>query len=406
MNIGERSSKTKEQEAARKRALDSVSTMDSRFEEHQKRGNARMANLSDLSSFSPKNEDESSKKVLNPVIRNPSVEIDDSWDVDAAYRETNALGIPKKMPPSAALKREWPPRDEAAEASSLGASEENQLASASDYSSSDVPTNALGLPVDWAEKRSGIPQDQAETLRFHSRPLSEDVPTNALGIPVDWFERRLAEEEAKKRENEEAPHITQEEIEQIKKNAHDEGYKAGYDEGSQKGYDDGMKTGIAQGQSQGYKEGYADGQEKIEAEMADSVAFFSQSAEKLAKPLDLLDEKIASSLVELSIRLTRQLIPELAKNSTQFVTNAVRQAVEQLPVFSEGVEITLSEHDADIVRKHFSEEFRTEKGWRIVVNKEQSDGDIHVTSRDSTISMTMQGQIDSLIREFIRANFT
>ena len=62
--------------------------------------------------------------------------------------------------------------------------------------------------------------------------------------------------------------------------------------------------------------------------------------------------------------------------------------------------------DSDEVRKHFSEEFRTEKGWKVVVSKEQQDGDIQVTSRDSTISTTLQDQIDSLIKEFIRANFS
>lgn len=391
-----------ERQAARQRAQNSISNMESRYEEQKKRSEAR-TNLSDLSSFSRK--DDAIQEDRPQIVRRQSFEVDDTWEVNHSFRETNALGLPKKMSPSSALKHEWPPRDPASDSIS-DASGENTLASASDYSSSDVPTNALGLPLDWAEKRSSVPRDQAETLRFHSRPLSEDVPTNALGIPVDWFERRLAEEEAKRQKEEEAPHITQEEIDEIKNNAREEGYRAGYDEGNAKGYEEGMKTGTAQGQSQGYRDGYADGKEQIEKEMADSVAFFSQSAEKLAKPLELLDEKVASSLVDLGIRLARQLIPELSKNSTQLVVNAVRQAVEQLPVFSEGVEITLSQHDAEIVRKHFSEEFRAEKGWKVVVSKEQQDGDIQVTSRDSTISTALQGQIDSLIKEFIRANFS
>ncbi len=401
--MAESSFDNSEREAARQRARDSISSMESRFDDQQKRSGAR-TNLSDLSAFSRK-DDGAQNEIQHPRNRKSSFEVDDTWEVDQSFRETNALGLPKKMSPSSALKHEWPPRDMSSDVIS-DPSAGSTLASASDYSSSDVPTNALGLPLDWAEKRSSVPQDQAETLRFHSRPLSGDVPTNALGIPVDWFERRLAEEEAKRQMEDEAPHITQEEIDEIKNNAREEGYRAGYDEGNAKGYEEGMKTGIAQGQSQGYKDGYADGREQIEKEMADSVEFFSQSAEKLAKPLELLDEKVASSLVDLGIRLARQLIPELSKNSTQLVVNAVRQAVEQLPVFSEGVEITLSQHDADIVRKHFSEEFRTEKGWKVVVSKEQKDGDIQVTSRDSTISTTLQGQIDSLIKEFIRANFS
>ncbi|MBQ8707547.1 MAG: flagellar assembly protein FliH [Succinivibrionaceae bacterium] len=392
-----------DKDAARQRARDSVASLDGRYDQ-QSRRNSRRENPSDLSAFSPK-DDAGARVPPPPRARTADVqyETDDAWTVDPAYRQTNAFGLPKKLSPSAALKQEWPPRDAATP--SGAAAPDHPLAEASDYPSNPGVTNALGLPMDWAERRTAIPQDQAQTLRFR-HGSSEDVPTNALGIPINWFEQQLAEEEARRKAQEEQPCITQEEIEEIKKNAREEGFKSGYDDGSKKGYDEGFKTGTAQGQSQGYKDGYSDGQEKIAAEMAPSVEFFSSAAEKLAKPLELLDQQISSALVDLAVRLTRQLVPEAAKNSNQFVINSVRQAVEQLPIFSEGVEITVSEHDALILKKQYSEEFLQEKGWKIVVSKDCKDGDIQVSSRDSNISMTLAGQLDSLLREFVRANFS
>ncbi len=402
---------SEERSAARARAQASIDNMENRYDEQQRRSSNRMSGLSDLSSFSSKEGRGAARRPAPPPrLREREPELDPEWQVDEIHHRTNAFGIPKKLPPSQAPKYEWPPRDNEPLAAEPGDEAGDDLPSsleqASDYGfASGGPTNALGLPVDWAEKRTQRPADQAQTLRFrHSS--SEEVPTNALGIPVNWFEQRLAEEEARQQAIQEAPSITQEEIDEIKKNAREEGFQSGYEDGSKKGYDEGFKTGTAQGQSQGYKDGYADGQEKIKAEMADQVAFFAAAAEKLARPLELLDEQVASALVDLSVRLTRRLIPEMAQRSEGYILNSLKTALEQLPVFSEGVEITVSQRDADAILRAYPEEVRKEKGWRITVSKEMADGDLQVSSRDSTVSMTLGAQIDSLIREFIRANFT
>ncbi len=390
-----------ERKADKGRIEASLASLNNRFD--MKRKSDRSEDPGDLSAFAPKGDDDADSSVSH-VLRS-SVERDrDTWEVNQKYRQTNAFGLPKNLSPSAALKQEWPPRDfNSANESSASAT---PLESASDYDSDPSATNVLGLPKNWLEQKDNQPLgDQAQTLRFHNT-TSEDVPTNALGIPINWFEQKLAEEEAKRQAEKEEPHITQAEIDEIKQKAHDEGFQAGYKDGNKKGYDEGFKTGSAQGQSQGYKDGYQDGQEKITSEMADDVAFFASSAEKLAKPLSLLDDQIATAVVDLSLRLTRQMIHELVPKSPSYVLNTLNQAIAQLPVFSEGVKIVVNQHDADIINKAYAAEDMKQRGWSVEVNKDFKDGDLQVTARDSTITMTLAGQLDSLIREFIRANFS
>ncbi len=313
------------------------------------------------------------------------------WEDRPEYHETNAFGLPKKMRPSQAIKQEWPPKEETPAKEVIPEKEIEPSA-----------TNALGLPKDWAETR--VPAKPLPRRPAAMIPQGEEK-TNALGIPLHWFERQLAQED-EENQKEQIPAVTPEEIENIKKQAHEEGFAAGHSEGLAQGHQEGFAKGHAEGVEAGNKEGYDAGIARAQEDMADQVAFFATAAEKLAHPQQELNDAVATSLVDLALRLTRQMISFGAAKNGSYILDALKRAMAQLPSAQEGAEIVVNSHDAAFLNEHYSPEDLAREGWNIKIDDTLPDGDLRVTARNSEITLKLSDQIDSLIREFIRANFS
>lgn len=373
----------------------SVEQMNKRFAAKEQR-NIEGRHIGDLAEYTPGTvESQNVEHRLLSEVRVKKI-VQEEWPDNPEYHKTNAFGLPKKMSPSAAIKQEWPPREEIIQEPTTEVGEV--------INESKQKTNVLGLPKDWAESRAPIKKEF--TQMPPSMVADGEEKTNALGIPLHWFEKKLAEEEEANRKKEEVPVITPEEIEKIKQDAYNEGFQSGVKDGFSKGHEEGLAVGNEEGFAAGQKDGYEAGIAQAQAQMADKIEFFGGIAEKLAHPLAELDNSVASSLLDLAIRLTKQMVTFEVDSSKQYVLTALHQAIEMLPVVNEGITITVNNHDATILLESYLEEDRQKEGWEVKVDDSLQNGDLIVSARDSEITMKLSDQIDSLIREFIRANFS
>ncbi len=380
-------------------ASSNVEQMNQKFEEREKRANT-IRDFSSMEDFTSNNSDK--RKVISEIREKKAVHIEE-WPDRPEFHETNVFGIPKKIRPSKALKQEWPPREDGIVESDVASTENSETTS----EESIEATNAFGLPKNWLENRSSRKLTTKPKPELSEVMMAEEgEKTNALGIPLHWFEKKLAQEEAARKEQKKDPKITAEEIEKIKHDAHEEGFQKGKEEGFEIGHQEGFAKGHEEGLAAGTKDGYEAGIAQAKAEMAEQVAFFATAAQKLARPLDELDNSVASSLFDLSMRLTRQMISFGATHEGEYILDALKQSIAMLPAVKDGIEIIVNSHDAVFLKENYSPEELMKEGWEIKIDDSLQNGDLRVSARDSEISMSLSDQIDSLIREFIRANFS
>lgn len=244
---------------------------------------------------------------------------------------------------------------------------------------------------------------RVEAWGWPEMEVESEVETNALGLTPDWYRQ---EEEAPVEEaaEEPTPSITAEELEAIRQAAWDEGMAEGQAAGFAKGLEEGKLEGLQQGHAagleQGKEEGLAMGRELVDQQLA----HWQSLVDRLATPLNELDQAVEQQLIALMLQLTRALIRHEAETSPRILLEALKQGLALLPAAEQGVTLMLHPDDITRVEQAFGVEECANRHWRLQSDPTLSLGDLQLATELSSIDLTLSGRIDQLLRNFLRDN--
>jgi len=146
------------------------------------------------------------------------------------------------------------------------------------------------------------------------------------------------------------------ELENIRQQAHDEGYTQGKDAG--------YTAGIQQARTE--------------------AAQIHTLLQSLQDGLNLIDEQLAQSLLDLSLEIAHKMTGEILQTKPEVILKIVSDAISGLPHFNQNAHLVLHPDDADLVRKHMGERL-SHAGWKIFTDAQIRRGGCRIETAHSQV---------------------
>lgn len=238
---------------------------------------------------------------------------------------------------------------------------------------------------------------------FEDQNPAENMENNLFGKPANWYnspQQEVVEDEADKPQP-----LTLEDIEVIRSSAYEDGFNEGKEAGLVKGIEEGKLEGLASGHqeglSQGLEQGLKEGQVKIDAQ----TLHWQQLVSRLHRPLEKLDDSVEFQLVKLATSLAEQITRCEVSVSPQVILQALKQAVEALPVNEQTIVISLHPEDLIFVENAYTEEQCQKRGWDLRAEPTLLRGDCQVQTQTSSIDYTFTTRIEQVLKHFLKENY-
>ncbi|MDO6705191.1 flagellar assembly protein FliH [Photobacterium sp. 1_MG-2023] len=255
------------------------------------------------------------------------------------------------------------------------------------------------------ERRRGFVRlsgHQAEELERWAYPDYSDEDQgpveNALNYDPSWRPREPVSEEP------EPQPLTAADLEDIRQSAYEEGVEegraAGHAEGFEAGHQEGLAAGHLEGMEAGREEGLAVGQGTID----EHVASLNAIIEKLATPLQQVDQAVEQLMVEMVVALTRELIRVEVQTNPQMILSTVREAVASLPLASQHITVQLHPEDLALIQAAYSTQELENRRWQLQSEPGLSRGDVQIAAGDSTVDFCIEERIRHLLAQFLGMN--
>lgn len=149
-------------------------------------------------------------------------------------------------------------------------------------------------------------------------------------------------------------------------------------------------------QKQAYDEGFAQGRDDGLKEMQQQAQHLEQLMQALQTPFADLDQQVEQELVKLAVVVARQLVRREIKADPGAIVAVVREAMHQLPVSSQQINLHLHPEDAALVRTALSLN-EEDRRWRIVEEPVLARGDCRVLTETSRIDATVEARLTAII---------
>lgn len=153
-----------------------------------------------------------------------------------------------------------------------------------------------------------------------------------------------------------APVISEDELAQIRQRAHSEGYTAGQQEG--------RLVGIQQSSA--------------------DTARLQAMMDNVQQALNQVDEKVAQSLLDLSLEIARKMVHQTIKIHPEIILKVVSDAIAELPHFNQNAHLVLHPADAELVRERMGEQL-SHSGWKIFTDNQIERGGCKVETAHSHV---------------------
>lgn len=140
-----------------------------------------------------------------------------------------------------------------------------------------------------------------------------------------------------------------------------------------------------QAQDEGRDAGYAAGIQQARSEAAQ----IHELLQNLQDELGQFDEKVAQSLLDLSLEIARKMICEALLVKPEVILNIVSEAIRGLPHFNQNAHLVLHPEDAELVRKFMGEQL-SHSGWKISIDSQITRGGCRVETAHSHVDATME----------------
>lgn len=226
-----------------------------------------------------------------------------------------------------------------------------------------------------------------------------------FGKPATWYNNQDKNTEEISIEEEEQPQpLTLDDIEAIRQSAYEDGFNEGKETGHSKGLEQGKLEGIATGHQeglvQGLEQGLAEGAEEIEQQ----VNSWKSLLERLHNPLQKLDENAEYQLVRLATSLAEQITRSEVQTSPQIILQALKQAVDALPISEQKLIIKLHPDDLTFVQQAYSQEQCLQRGWDLQAEPALQRGDCQIHTQISSIDSAFNTRIEQVLKSFFKDN--
>ncbi|MCW8996054.1 MAG: flagellar assembly protein FliH [Psychromonas sp.] len=243
-----------------------------------------------------------------------------------------------------------------------------------------------------------IPElDESET--------AEVEDTTLFGKPASWYHSEQSIEQDEVVDAEDTPQpLTLDDIEKIRQSAYEDGFQEGKEAGFKKGLEEGtqkgLQEGLQQGTAQGLQEGLASGQAQIDQQ----VTIWLSLIERLHNPLEKLDDNVEYQLIRLATELAEQIVRSEVQTNPQIILQALKQAVEALPVSEQKLRILLHPDDLKFVQGAYSKEDCLKRGWDLQAEPVLARGDCQVHTQASSIDYAFSSRIEQVLKHFFKEN--
>lgn len=236
--------------------------------------------------------------------------------------------------------------------------------------------------------------------------LETDADTTLFGKPASWYHSEKVSDDASVGDAEDSPQpLTLDDIESIRQSAYDDGFKegkeAGFVQGLEEGNEQGLKEGTQQGKEQGLQEGLAAG----EVEIQEQVSAWQALIDRLHNPLEKLDENVEYQLVRLATNLAEQIVRSEVQSNPQIILQALKQAVEALPVSEQTIRILLHPEDLTFVQTAYDEDVCLKRGWDLQADPALMRGDCQIHTKASSIDYSFSSRINQVLKHFFKENY-
>lgn len=157
-------------------------------------------------------------------------------------------------------------------------------------------------------------------------------------------------------------------------------------------------------QQSAYEEAYAQGLEAGRQAGAEELARLTtrlnETIDALAEPFQQLDDEVEQALVDLAIRVARQIIRRELKTDPGQIIGVLREAIELLPLTSRIVEVHLHPEDAAVVREAF-DKVGANLAWTMVEDPVINRGGLRVTTETSLVDARVESRLDTILSELV-----
>lgn len=236
-------------------------------------------------------------------------------------------------------------------------------------------------------------------------PLEEKSEyTTIFGKPAAWYNGEAENEEEVV--DDEAPQpLTLDDIEAIRLSAYEDGFKEGEKAGFEKGLEDGTAEGLEKGLQQGIEEGTQQGLAEGQQEINKQSEEWQSLIERLHNPLEKLDDNVEYQLVQLATRLAEQITRSEIQTNPKIILQALKQAVEALPVSEQTLRILLHPDDLNFVQNAYSQEVCLKRGWDLQAEPALMRGDCQIHTQTSSVDFAFNSRIEQVLKHFFNENY-
>ncbi|MDZ4200621.1 MAG: flagellar assembly protein FliH [Gallionella sp.] len=142
-----------------------------------------------------------------------------------------------------------------------------------------------------------------------------------------------------------------------------------------------------QAQSDGYKAGYAEGTKAARQETLRIQAVM----QNLQNSINQVDEKIAQSLLDLSLEIANKMVREIVQAKPEVILSVINDAIANLPLFNQNAHLLLHPDDAELVRTQMGEQL-SHAGWKIFADAKIQRGGCRVETEHSQVDATVEAR--------------
>ncbi|WP_019613262.1 flagellar assembly protein FliH [Psychromonas ossibalaenae] len=232
----------------------------------------------------------------------------------------------------------------------------------------------------------------------------EAQETTLFGKPANWYHR---EKEIVEEDVEEQPQpLTLDDIEAIRQSAYEDGFKEGKDAGFAQGLEDGKTQGLSEGHQQGLEQGTVQGLNEGQAQIDKQISRWQLLIERLHNPLEKLDDNVEYQLIRLATMLAEQITRCEVQSNPQIILQALKQAVEALPVSEQTLKILLHPDDLVFVQDAYSAEVCLQRGWDLQPEPALARGDCQIHTQTSSVDYAFSTRIEQVLKHFFQDNHT
>ena len=247
-------------------------------------------------------------------------------------------------------------------------------------------------------------EDKNEFQNWSIPDLTEDVQehteeSSLFGKPATWYtsNNKVVEEVEEQPEP-----LTLDDIETIRQSAYEDGFNEGKENGHTKGLEEGKLEGLATGHQEGLKQGLAEGLAQGAEEVDQQVKHWKSLLERLHNPLEKLDDNAEYQLVRLATSLAEQITRCEVQTSPQIILQALKQAVDALPISEQKLIINLHPEDLEFVLNAYSQEQCIQRGWDLQSEPALMRGDCQIHTQVSSVDYAFNTRVEQVLKNFFK----